>query len=51
MSIYTDIKVKFIANCHLTFNLYDRKGSEFAPIVIYIYVHFFLYFIQKREAR
>jgi len=38
-----------ITNFHLIINLYDRKGSNFAPIVIYTCVYFTLHFIQKRS--
>jgi len=35
---------------YILINPYGHKGSEFAPIVIYVHIYT-LYFIQKREAR
>ena len=47
------IRVKLITNCHLLFNLtyMDIRVSEFAPIVIYVCILYFVFYTEKRSVK
>ena len=46
-------KGKLITNCHLLFNLtyMDIRVSEFAPIVIYVCILYFVFYTEKRSVK
>ena len=46
-------KGKLITNCHLLFNLtyMDIRVSEFAPIVIYVCILYFVFYTENRRVK